>query len=397
MGLSIVKVNWLEKILMCIILLFFLGLMGFVAMIFSLFSEDTKFYTLFVIVATSVLAIFIIWRIFIPVRARIFNRSLIAFFSLAALTVGGYEIKEAYVNSIPTVSEQDFVLDEYQPYRENTKAAKLDESSTLKLEGDLPKMDGATALYPLYAAFAQAVYPKKQYNQFDSEVMASTTPEAYKNLMDGSVDIIFAAGPSEQQLEEAKSKGVELKLTPIGREAFVFFVNASNPVKGLSMEQIQSIYEGKITNWQEVGGQNENIRAFQRPENSGSQTMLEKIMVNKKIMTPPKDDVVGGMGGIIDRTANYKNYDNAIGYSFLFFATEMVNNGNIRLLEVNGIKPEKRAIVSKEYPFAAEFYAVTAGSKNPNVPRLIEWILSEQGQSLVEKTGYTPVAATNTN
>lgn len=397
MGRSIVKVNWLEKIMMCIILLFFLGLLGFVAMIFSLFSEDTKFYTLFVIVATSVLAIFIIWRIFIPVRERIFNRSLIAFFSLAALTVGGYEIKEAYVNSIPTVSEQDFVLDEYQPYRENTKAAKLDELSTLKLEGDLPKMDGATALYPLYAAFAQAVYPKKQYNQFDSEVMVSTTPEAYKNLMEGSVDIIFAAGPSEQQLEEAKSKGVELKLTPIGREAFVFFVNASNPVKGLSTEQIQSIYEGKITNWQELGGRDEKIRAFQRPENSGSQTMLEKIMANKKIMTPPKDDVVGGMGGIIERTANYKNYDNAIGYSFLFFATEMVNNGNIRLLEVNGVIPEKRAIVSKEYLFAAEFYAVTAGSKNPNVPRLIEWILSEQGQSLVEKTGYTPVAAINSN
>ena len=61
--------------------------------------------------------------------------------------------------------------------------------------------------------------------------------------------------------------------------------------------------------------------------------MLEKIMAYKKIMTPPQDDVVGGMGGIIERTSNYKNYSNAIGYSFLFFATEMVNNGNIRLLE----------------------------------------------------------------
>ena len=81
----------------------------------------------------------------------------------------------------------------------------------------------------------------------------------------------------------------------------------------------------------------------------------------------------------------------------MFFATEMVNNGNIRLLEVNGVMPEKRTIVNKEYPFAAEFYAVTAGSKNPNVPRLIEWILSGQGQSLVEKTGYTPVAAINSN
>ncbi|GED69741.1 hypothetical protein BRE01_34430 [Brevibacillus reuszeri] len=388
------KVNWLEKMMLCMILLFFLGLFGFIAMFFSLFSEDTKFYSLYIIIVTGVLAVFIIWRIFIPVRARVFNRSLAAFFVLAALSAGVYEIREAYISSIPTVSEQDFNLEEYRPYRENTKAVKLDEPSVLKLEGDLPKLDGATALYPLYAAVAQAVYPDKQYDQFDSEVMASKTPEAYKNLMEGNVDIIFVAGPSEQQLEEAKSKGVELKLTPIGREAFVFFVNAANPVKGLTTEQIQSIYGGKMTNWQEVGGRNEEIRAFQRPENSGSQTMLEKIMAYKKIMTPPQDDVVGGMGGIIERTSNYKNYSNAIGYSFLFFATEMVNNGNIRLLEINGVMPEKRTIVNREYPFAAEFYAVTAGSKNPNVPHLIEWILSEQGQSLVEKTGYTPVAAT---
>ncbi|WP_279401693.1 substrate-binding domain-containing protein [Piscibacillus salipiscarius] len=67
-----------------------------------------------------------------------------------------------------------------------------------------------------------------------------------------------------------------LNMTPIGREAFVFFVHADNPVDSLKVEEIQGIYSGNITNWKEVGGEDVEIRAFQRPEGSGSQTMLKR-------------------------------------------------------------------------------------------------------------------------
>ncbi|KIL43931.1 membrane protein [Jeotgalibacillus soli] len=76
--------------------------------------------------------------------------------------------------------------------------------------------------------------------------MANKTDEAYRNLLKGTADIIFTAGPSERRLEQAIHQGIELELTPIGREDFVFFVNSKNPVKGLTIEQIQGIYsEGK--------------------------------------------------------------------------------------------------------------------------------------------------------
>lgn len=78
-------------------------------------------------------------------------------------------------------------------------------------------------------------------------------------------------------------------------------------------------------------------------------------------------------------------------YSFLFFASEMIQNNEIKLLEVDGVKPDKNTIASGEYPLSAEFYAITAGSNNPNIDRFIEWILSPQGQYLVEKTGYTSI------
>jgi phosphate transport system substrate-binding protein len=379
------------KILLCVIIVVALSFIGFVVMVITALSGGVKFYTPLVITITSMLIIFTVLGIFNFAKPKILTRILVSFLIICALAVTGYEINKAYIASLATVNEQGVNLNEYKPFTENTKAVQLDELSTLKMEEDLPRLDGATALYPLYSAFAQATYPEKEYNISNSEVMCNTTVGAYENLINGEVDIIFAARPSKQQLMEAKMKGVELKLTPIGREAFVFFVNSKNKVNELSTNQIQDIYSGKITNWAELGGSDDKIRAFQRPENSGSQTMLQKLMEGKTLMIPPNEDVVSGMGGIIEQTASYRNYKNAIGYSFLFFATEMIQDGQIRLLKVDGINPEKSTIKSGEYPLATEFYAVTAGSENPNIDLLIEWILSSQGQSLVERTGYTVI------
>ena len=279
----------------------------------------------------------------------------------------------------------------YAPFEKGTKAVEIDEPATLKLDNDLPILDGATALYPVYSAFAQAVYPEKEYELFGSEVMSNNTVEAYRMLLDGEVDIIFVAGPSEAQLKMAKDVGKEYKMTPIGKESFVFFVNEKNKVKGLSLDEIKGIYSGEIKNWKEVGGKKKEIRAFQRPENSGSQTALQNLMGDTPIMDPPVENVVDLMGGIIDQVSTYQNYNNAIGFTFRYYSTGMVGNDKIRLLEVNGVEPTVETIRSSEYPITDEFYAVTAGSDNPHIAELIEWILSPQGQKIIEQTGYVAI------
>ncbi|MBT2290791.1 substrate-binding domain-containing protein [Paenibacillus albidus] len=297
-----------------------------------------------------------------------------------------------YVKSHDLVSEQEVNLLQYAPFRNETKAVSLAEPSSYRIEHAPPRLDGATALYPLYSAFVQAVYPEGEYDPYDFTnglVLCTSTPVAYKNLIAGDTDIIFAAAPSLAQQKEAQRNGVELKLTPIGREAFVFFVNTRNPVTGLKAQQIKDIYSGKLKHWSEVGGSNDPIRAFQRSEGSGSQTMLVKFMGDTPLMTPPQEDVADIMSGIIQQTADYRNYKNALGYSFLFYASEMNKNGEISLLDIDGIKPDKESIRSGKYPFATEFYAVTAGSDNPNIQPFLDWIVSPQGQELVEKTGFT--------
>jgi phosphate transport system substrate-binding protein len=290
----------------------------------------------------------------------------------------------------------------YQPFSEKNKLVVLEEDSKLKLNNNLPIIDGATALYPLYAAFVQAIYPKGEYypnptwdfeNYVDIPpiVGCSRTAEAYYNLINGKVDMIFCLAPSEDQIEKAKENNVTLKLIPIGKEAFVFFVNKYNPISNLTIKQIKDIYSGRITNWNELGGKNKEIKAFQREKNSGSQTMLESIMGDEIIMEPLKENVIGLMLDIITQVSEYRNYNNAIGYSFLYYTTKMVKDKKIKLLSINGIIPSTETIKNESYPYSEYFYAITTNTKNENVNKFIEWILSEQGQYIVNKTGYVPI------
>ena len=155
------------------------------------------------------------------------------------------------------------------------------------------------------------------------------------------------------------------------------------------MEDIKKIYSGNITNWSDLEGKQEKIIAFQRPENSGSQTLLQKIMGNTPIMKPLKEDVPEGMGGIIEQVANYRNYSGAIGFSFRFFATGMQGNENIKLVAINHIAPTPENIGNGKYPFNANLYAITL-KDNPKktIQPFLNWMQGPQGQEIVEKIGY---------
>ena len=313
--------------------------------------------------------------------------------------IGGAEGYEAYIRSITLVEEFDYRT--YMPFREGSLVQTLDEPAAFRFsaEDKLPRMDGATALFPVYAAFCQAVYPpslaEEKPSDLNKVITCSTTTTAYKDIVDGRRDIIFVAGPSEAQEAYAAERGVELVYTPIGREAFVFFVNPKNPVDGLTLEQIRGIYSGRITNWEELGAKGlGKILAYQRDEGSGSQTALKRfVMRDTPLMQPEKEEVIDGMGGIVEQVSAYKNRRNAIGYSFRFYCTALMKGFDIKLLAVEGVAPTVENIENGSYPLASSFYAVTRSDADANTLALLEWITGPQGQALVEKTGYTPIGA----
>jgi phosphate transport system substrate-binding protein len=321
-----------------------------------------------------------------------------------------------YGNSTIAAELTEFDLLKIAPFKENNGLAKLEKEASLQFTdlAIMPRLDGATAAYPVYASFVQAVYKglgdyyeanknsseKDIYSAFvDAEsyplniVRCTKTNGAYERLINEETDIIFTAEPSSDQLEQIKAKGDEFVLTPIGSEAFVFFTNINNPVENLSIEQIQDIYSGKIANWKDVGGPNRSVLPYQRPQNSGSQTIMEnKVMRDIKMMAPTKDTFASGMGGIINKVASYKNANNAIGYSFMYYSSSMIRNNQIKYIAVNDIMPTPETVRNKTYPFTVPVYAVTLKSnKNQNVAKMLNWILSEEGQGLIEKTGYVPI------
>lgn len=269
-------------------------------------------------------------------------------------------------------------LDEYLPFDENSKIVKL--NSEFKLTENLPVVDGAAALYPVFSAFVNAVYPETSCSfdgknfTADSALQYTNTRGAYKAVVDGTADIVFCASPSDAQLAYAKEKGVELEFVPIGCDAFVFIVNKENSVDNLTAEQVRGIYSGKYKNWSQVGGENTLIAPLQRNEGSGSQTAMLSFMNGEKIKV--SNSVFG----------------KAIGFSFRYYVEGIVEDGNIKMLSLNGVYPNAENIRSKAYPVVGEFYAVyRKDNKNENIPRFIDWMLSEEGQKIVEESGYVSV------
>lgn len=277
----------------------------------------------------------------------------------------------------------------------------------------MPRLDGAEAAYPVYSAFANACYaniaeiqtaekakltPENHhyttYSRGNTPVCFTNTIEAFKGLVDGDVDIFFGARPSAAQQKLAEDAGKTLVLTPIGKEAFVFMVSRSNPVNGLSSEQIRGIYSGRYSNWLSVGGLAVPIMAFQRPENSGSQTMMKYFMGDTELKKPLEVEYVGGMGMTIRSIATYQNKLSAIGYSFRYYATKMdeEDGKGVKLLSLDGVYPDEEHISSGEYPMTTALYAITlAENDNEYIAPMLEWMTGGQGQEIVEKTGYVAV------
>jgi len=293
---------------------------------------------------------------------------------------------------IPEGQEIGVDIRMFTPFSDSSQIVRIDENPALTLYSDLPVLDGATALLPVFSAFAETVFDQ---NIFEGQVLATGTRGAYEALIAGERDIIFAARASEHQISAAEAAGVHLHFTPIGREALVFLVGNENPIDNITLEQIRNIYSGRTAKWRTLGWPDGGrIIAFQRPEGSGSQTGLQTIMANRPIQAPqplPDASLVGSNSLMEQISLRWRGTQPAIGYSYRFFATTMHVNPDSKVLSVDGVFSSIENIQNGSYPFIDNFYAVTKGAPEGNSRKLIDWILSNQGQRIIELTGYVPL------
>lgn len=258
---------------------------------------------------------------------------------------------------------------------------------------NMPRLDGSTATAPLAQAAAAVLLGESEEDVADL-IDFSRTTESYRQLMQGDADLLIAAEPNAAVFDEMEEAGFEVQMEPLATDALVFMVNEDNPVDSLTTEQLRGIYSGEITNWSEVGGADLDIVPFQRNAESGSQVLMEKLVMDGTEMTePPEGYMIASMVGLMDAVKEYDNSSNAIGYSVYYYAHDMQMAGGLKLLKIDGVAPEAATIRSGEYPFLNPYYvAMNAAEPEGSMTRVLyDWLLGPDGQKLVDMKGYVSV------
>lgn len=258
-----------------------------------------------------------------------------------------------------------------------------------------PKVDGSTATIPLSEGMVKALlsYAADEAQDF---VHHNTTHNAYVNLIDGLCDVIFVTPPSAEEEEMLETAEKDYEVQMVVKDAFVFLVNSQNPVENISVEDLQKIYKGEITNWSQLGGSDEEIIPFQRPDNSGSQTLMYKLLVpQNEIAEAPSELRPAGMGDLVDAVSDYDEGINSIGYSVYYYASGMYTDQNSKLISVGGVCPTPETIADGSYPLTDGYYAVYEKDlpEDSAVMKLLAWLTSDEGQKMAADEGYVPLRA----
>ena len=202
-------------------------------------------------------------------------------------------------------------------------------------------------------------------------------------------NVMFSAPLTDEQKNAAESAGVSLKSVPVAKEGLVFYVNKNNPVNSLSSQQLKDIYSGKITNWSEVGGQDERIVPFQTETEYGSQYYMEKFMNGTELTDPP---TILGNKEQANGTANYDNSSGAIGYSVYSSAGQLFKDSDtVKIIAVDDVAPSVESISDASYPLTSELDVVYRQSAGEKVMNFIKFITSDEGQEYVLSGGFIPV------
>ena len=225
-------------------------------------------------------------------------------------------------------------------------------------------------------------------------LLNSNTHKSFVNLIDDKVEVIITARSiSRDEKAYAEEQGVTLIEKPIARDALAFMVNLKNPINNLSIEQIQGIYTGSIVNWSEVGGLDCMIKPYVRNRNSGSQEKFETmVMVGLTIKDFPEMQI-----GTTMMTPYYQIEQDTAGIAFtpFYYYKVMVGSGSTKAIGVNDVAMTKENIITGAYPYTSNVYTAVRSDidKSSVAYRLFEFLTSEEGQAIVDESGYVPLQA----
>ena len=282
---------------------------------------------------------------------------------------------------------------------------------------EYPRVDGSTSAYPLQITLAcqildvpciwmegdlfgttRRIIPDPEFEGSSDQVEKiysiyhNGTHGSYMNLIEGSADIIIVARPpSEDELQAAEQSELHLEFKPIALDAFVFVVNEANPVDDITLDNIRNIYTGEITRWLKLGGSLGVIHTYQRNRNSGSQELMESLVMRGEPMVESPDMILESMMGPIHAISDDPL---GIGYSVYFYAAYIFPHELVKMIAVDGVRPTSENIADRSYPLTTEVYAVIRGdAPQESAERLLlDWLQTAEGQAAIAQSGYVPIS-----
>ena len=264
------------------------------------------------------------------------------------------------------------------------------------LREDLPRIDGSIMTIPITEGIYETILGT-DHATAAKIALHNGSSSAYDRLAEGSTDIIFVTYPTKEDSEKIEALGLELDFIPIARDGLVFMVNKENSLSDVPAETLRGIYTGKITAWKELGNSDLNIAAYQNPSNSYMQSLFLGLAMKDSIpMIAPMRKVTTEQDIVADVVASYSNAEDAIGFTSYYYAEKSYGTIERKLLAVDGIFPGPTSISSGSYPFSCDIYAAIPkglDDKESNVFTLISWLISEDGQWMMERNGYVPLYA----
>lgn len=240
---------------------------------------------------------------------------------------------------------------------------------------------GSTTVLPIAQGTLEAYMKKNPGVQIS--LSGGGSGEGIKALIDKTTDI--ATSSREIKKEEvvlAETKGVKPVAHVVANDAIIPVVHPKNKVSNLSIDQLSQIYQGKITNWKEVGGEDLKIVVISRDSSSGTFESWDHFVMKKAKVTPTAQ-MLASNGALV--TAVSKNR-----YAIAYLGIGYVNK-SVKPLQVDGIKGSVETALSKKYPMSRELYMYTNGEPTGDLAKFIAFVKSAEGQKIVAKEGFVPL------
>ncbi|MDI6777189.1 MAG: PstS family phosphate ABC transporter substrate-binding protein [Syntrophales bacterium] len=254
-------------------------------------------------------------------------------------------------------------------------------SGNLTSAGQTIVIKGSTTVLPVTQAAAEAYM--KLHPGMNISLSGGGSGEGIKALIDRSTDIATSSRDiKEEEVKLARSRGVNPVAHRVAIDAIVPVVHPTNPVKNLTAEQLSLVYQGKITNWREVGGKDLKIMVISRDSSSGTyETWGEKVLHGARVT--PRAQLQASSGAIVQAVSKNRYAMGYIGIGYL--------NKRVKALTVNGIQASAETALSGAYPIVRPLFMFTNGRPSGEAGSFIKFLLGEEGQKIVQREGFVPI------